>query len=180
MRCPFCGVENPDDAMFCGNCGKGFYGQAPPKTKTDNKIVWIIVAVVIALVVVPIVLSAILYVMVLGVGPPVDGMVPVIGTTKGSTASDTTWTVTAISGSASVLKADVYVQVKDAGGTFTITTESLLYATGTHEFNYSSASTGSYLSIGDVFSLNKVIYTQGSTITLVTASASAQYCIMTV
>jgi len=169
-------AENPIEAMYCLRCGNGLYGQIPPKSKSDSKIILIIAIVVIAVVVVPIVMSAILYVMVLGVGPGPQNTAT-LSTVRGSTALNYTWTITAISGGASVLRSDVYVQLKNSSS-FIIYTESLNSASGTHGFGYMSASYGSYMSIGDVFTLSKN-YGPGSSITLVTSSGSWQYAAMT-
>jgi flagellin-like protein len=136
----------------------------------------------ILMVAITVVLAAVLYVMVLGLGST-GSITPTIGTNKGSTATATTWTVTAISGGASILKTDVYVQVKDATGTFKLSTIALATASATQGFNYTSASAGTFISVGDVFSLVKIYsnaYTQGSTLTLVTAGATGQYCVLTV
>lgn len=177
MRCAMCGAENPDDGQFCQMCGKGMYGQPSPR-KSDSKLGTILVIVIIVLIVLPIVLSAFLYIMVLT--PVVDGMTPVFGTSKGSNATYTIWTVASISGGGSVLKSDVYVQVRNESGTYQILTEALEACDGTSGFEYTPASAGGYISVGDTFALLKDWYKQGSTITLVTPSASSQYSVMTV
>jgi flagellin-like protein len=139
----------------------------------------------ILMVAITVVLAAVLYVMVLGIGGP-GTTVPAVGTTKGTTATDYTWTITAIGSGASILKSDVYVQIKNGTtGTFSLQTTVLtdsaaLLADG---LVYSAASAGSYLSVGDIFSLDKtgaLAYTQGSTVTLVTAGAAGQYAILAV
>jgi len=138
----------------------------------------------ILMVAITVVLAAVLYVMVLGLGTT-GTITPTIGTNKGSTSNAVTWTVSAISGGAQILKNDVYVQVKYASnGTFAIQTVILSGvggASGTHGFTYSSASTGNYISVGDTFSLSKTAgFTQGDTVTLVqTAAATGQYCVLT-
>jgi len=147
----------------------------------------------ILMVAITVVLAAVLYVMVLNLGGT-STITPTIATNKGSTATDTTWTVTAISSGASILKTDVYVQIKN-GTSGTITTQTTALGTGTAPFvvtpalvtagfSYSPASSGNYISVGDVISLDKTgmnAYAQGSTITLVqTASATGQYAVLTV
>jgi flagellin-like protein len=141
----------------------------------------------ILMVAITVVLAAVLYVMVLGIGGP-GTTVPAIGTTKGSTATTITWTITAIGSGASVLKADVFVQLKNINvATFNISSVTLLTATGTQGFTYASAAGGNYLSVGDIFSVTRATtgaagpsYPTGSTLTLVTAGGSGQYCILTV
>jgi flagellin-like protein len=143
----------------------------------------------ILMVAITVVLAAVLYVMVLGIGGP-GTTVPAVGTTKGSTATTITWTITAIGSGASILKADVFVQLKNINlATFNISTVALptLVTTPTAGFTYSSAAGGNYLSVGDIFSVTRAVtgaagpsYPTGSTLTLVTAGGSGQYCILTV
>ena len=130
----------------------------------------------ILMVAITVVLAAVLYVMVLTfILPPGGGSV--IATVPDSEANNHTWRVTALSG-ASVLRSDVYVQLKNASG-FVIQTELLSVAVGTHGFGYQAASTGDYIAVGDVFTLSKA-YTQGATITLVNSNAVTQYCVLEV
>ena len=70
------------------------------------------------------------------------------------------------------------MQVRNASSVFTILTLELLTATGTHGFNYISVSAGDYISIGDVFSLDKTMYPQGSMMVLVPEFSYGQYCVM--
>jgi len=140
----------------------------------------------ILMVAITVVLAAVLYVMVLGLGGT-STITPTIATNKGSSSTATTWTVTAISSGASILKSDVFVQIKN-GTTGTITTQTTLLATVVADpasgLHYAQASAGTYVSVGDVFSLDKTglyAYAQGSTVTLVqTASATGQYAVLTV
>jgi flagellin-like protein len=135
----------------------------------------------ILMVAITVVLAAVLYVMVLGLGTT-GTITPTIGTNKGSTSNAVTWTVSAISGGAQILKTDVYVQVKYASnGTFAIQTVALATASTTHGMTYSAASSGNYISVGDTFALSKTAgYAQGDTMTLVqTAGATGQYCVLT-
>jgi len=104
----------------------------------------------------------------------------VFGISKSSTATKYVFTVTAISGGSPVLKTDVYVLVKNATGSVTISTVQLGTATGTEGFNYTSASGGQYISVGDEFSLDRTMYTVGSTLKLVTANGANTYCVVTV
>jgi len=134
----------------------------------------------ILLVAITVVLAAVLYVMVLGLVGNNSNSVPVIGLNRGSGVTNITWTITTFEGGRSVFKSDVYVQLRANGtSTFTMSTEPLLNATGTHGFSYSSAMPGDYLGVGDVLSLSKN-YQQGTTLTLVNADASSQYCMLTV
>ena len=109
---------------------------------------------------------------------------PKINTNKSLNGTDTIWTVTSISNSPGILKIDVYVQVKNASGIYLISTEPLISVSDTHGFNYTPHpgwfSNASYISVGDVFSLNRIMYTNGSSIMLVTIYASGQFCEMTV
>jgi len=140
----------------------------------------------ILMVAITVVLAAVLYVMVLGLGTT-GTITPTIGTNKGTNATYTTWTVSAISGGASILKTDVYVQVKDANGTFQVQTVVLAKdlagspaaPVGGH-FSYSPAASGNYISVGDVFGIDKAHFKQGSTVTLVTSGAAGQYCVLSV
>jgi archaeal type IV pilus assembly protein PilA len=139
----------------------------------------------ILMVAITVVLAAVLYVMVLGIGGP-GTTVPAVGTTKGTTATSYTWTITAIGSGASILKSDVYVQIKNGTtGLFSLQT-TVLTATATLTaagLTYSSASAGNYISVGDIFSLAKtgtLAFTQGSTVTLVTSGAAGQYAVLTV
>jgi len=136
----------------------------------------------ILMVAITVVLAAVLYVMVLGIGGP-GTTVPAVGTTKGTTATTYTWTITAIGSGASILKSDVYMQIKN-GTTGLITTQTTLLATtASAGFTYSPASAGTYISVGDILSLAKTgpyAYAQGSTVTLVTAGAAGQYAVLTV
>jgi magnesium-transporting ATPase (P-type) len=122
-------------------------------------------------------ISGILY--ILSLTPPPPPELPQIGTASSSDAHNWTWTITAFSTESSVLKSDVYVQLRNASGIYVIPTSILTSASGTHGFNYTPALGEEYLSVGDVFSLSKD-YTVGCTITLVTDSATQQYCVLTV
>ena len=108
----------------------------------------------------------------------------VITMNKGATATTTTFTVKASPNSCLTLplKSDVYVQVKDASGTFKILSVLLSTATGTQGFTYSSSTgaVGQYISVGDVFSLNSSMYGVGSTLALVNIDSTITYCIRTV
>jgi len=146
----------------------------------------------ILMVAITVVLAAVLYVMVLGLGTT-GTITPTIATNKGTSATATTWTVAAISGGASILKTDVFVQIKNAT-TNAITTQTTALWLGsainpvltTAGVTYSAASASTFISVGDVFGLAKVgpgpnSYQQGCTMTLVaTASATGQYCVLTV
>jgi len=133
----------------------------------------VITAVIMLIILLPIISNAVF--------PPQPYWTPTITTIRIATATAMTWTVTVISGEASILKGDVYVQVKDANDTYTITTEALLTATGTHGFEYTPISAGNNIAVGDEFSLDNTIYGQGSSLTLVrTASATGQYCVLVV
>lgn len=111
-----------------------------------------------------------------------SGFPATITSSKGSTATTFTWTVTSITGLVPILKTDVYVQVKYASNsTFAIQTVILATASGTHGFTYSPATGGSYIAVGDTFSISRTAgYSTGDTITLVkSAGATAQYCVFT-
>jgi len=112
-------------------------------------------------------------------GPPQG---PYLQAAKSSTATDTTWTVVNIAGGSSILKSEVYVQLKNADGLFVIASELLDSASGTHGFSYDSitGASGLKISVGDVFSLNKTMYLLGSTIILVPPDATHAYCDLTV
>ena len=133
----------------------------------------------ILLVAVTVVLAAILYVMALGIGGPGTVSPPVFGTNEGGDPNNYSWTLTAISGGRSVLKTDVYVQLRNSSDNFLIQTTPLATADGTHGFKYKAASTGDFIGVGDIFSLSRD-YTQGTVLTLVTAGATGQYAMLTI
>jgi flagellin-like protein len=136
------------------------------------------VVATILLVAITVILAAVLYVMASGMFNTTTSL-PVIGMNRGSGPTDYFWTITTFEGGKSVYKSDVYLQLRVNGtSTFLIMTELLSNASGTHGFKYLSATTGNYLGVGDVFTLSKN-YLQGTTITLVNADASGQFCIMT-
>jgi hypothetical protein len=124
--------------------------------------------------------SVLLYLLIPNDFTPPPG--PYLQTTKSSTATDTIWTVVYVSGGSSILKSDVYVQVKDASGLLMIATERLGSASGTHGFSYDSTTgaSGLKISVGDVFSLNKTMYSLGSTIILFPSDATHAYCVLPV
>jgi flagellin-like protein len=128
----------------------------------------------ILMVAITVVLAAVLYVMVLAFILPQTG--GTIGTFPDTDANNHVWRVTALTGS--ILRSDVFVQVKNASG-FIIQTELLTTAAGTHGFGYQAATTGDYIAVGDTFTLSKA-YTQGSSITLVNSDAKLQYCVLEV
>lgn len=97
-----------------------------------------------------------------------------------STEATTEWVITSISSGSSVLRSDVFVQVKDANSVIRIATIELALASGTCGFNYTPASAGNFIVVGDEFSLDRALYSNGSTITLVNEVASFQYCRLTV
>lgn len=107
---------------------------------------------------------------------------PGMGATEHSTATNYTFTISYMRtcGSPAPLKSDVYVQVKNAIGIMAIYTTQLASASGTQGFNYTPASTGDRLSVGDVFSLDRTLYAYGSTIALVMADGMGQYAIFQV
>jgi hypothetical protein len=56
----------------------------------------------------------------------------------------------------------------------------LTSASGTNGFNYTSTSNGEYIALGDIFSLSKTQYAQGSQIILVAHNGWSEYCVLTV
>lgn len=132
----------------------------------------------ILMVSVSVVLAAILYVMSTNVVDPSASVTPMVSTSRTTDNTNIVWTVVAIAGSHAVLRTDVYIQLQNESG-FIIQTEPLLNASGTHGFKYTEANSGDYLSVGDMFSLDKA-YTTGCKLTLVTPSATSLYGQMTV
>jgi hypothetical protein len=98
---------------------------------------------------------------------------PIITVDKSTTLTATTWTITNISKGVSILKNNVYIQLRNESGLI-IDNESLTTASGTHGFLYFSTTgiTGPYISVGDIFSLSKD-YAQGSTIALMPTGNSS-------
>jgi len=97
----------------------------------------------------------------------------VIGTSKGSTATNWTWTIMAITAGMQISRSDINIQLKNASG-FVINMEPLSAASGTHGFNYLNYTSGDYLSPLDVFSLSKD-YAVGSKINLITSHPWPSY-----
>jgi len=170
------------------------------KRKKDSSAVSPVIATIL-MVAITVVLAAVLYVMVLGLTPTV-GTSATFGTTKTVASGSVRWTVVSVS-AGPALKSAVYVQIKDASGTFALTTTAM--TTGTYPctgavapptwvratvgtalnmqgFNYSSSSAASYtyISVGDTFTLDSTMYKTGSTLTLVNSDSTNQYCILTV
>jgi len=109
-------------------------------------------------------------------------MPPVFGTNIGNDPDNYIWTISAILGGMSVLKTDVYVQLRTIimnETVFIIATEPLLAVSGTHGFNYSAATVGNYIAVGDSFSLSKS-YASGTTLSLVAPDATGAYAIFNV
>jgi flagellin-like protein len=128
----------------------------------------------ILMVAITVVLAAVLYVMVLGIGGP-GSVTPTIAAIRSTTATSYVYTVTAISGASAIQQTDVAVQLKGNGtSTFLIQTETLANAEGMAGFHYSAAGSGTTISVGDVFTIPKT-YAAGTTLTLVTLTASGQY-----
>lgn len=145
--------------------------------RKDEEAVSPVIATIL-MVAITVVLAAVLYVMVLGIGGP-GQITPPIGMSKGSTSTTWTFSISSIGGAGQVLKTDVYVLVKNAAGTITIQSVQLA-ATLAPGFNYSAASSGTYMSVGDTFTLVKTTYAVGSTMTLLTAGGQGQYGVYTV
>jgi len=124
----------------------------------------------------------ILTVMNMGVGNSCACVTPTINTNKVANATTVCWTVDNISGGALILKSDVNVWLKASSGIATISGIVLLNVTSTQGFMYIPASTGDYISVGDVFSLDSIMYSHGSTLTLMPSptSINANYCVLTV
>lgn len=89
----------------------------------------VISVVILLILLLPIIINAI--------APPRPylGMTPPIGFSKGSDSDNLIWTLSAIGGSASILKSNVYVQLKNTS-ILVIATEPLTTASGTHGFRY--------------------------------------------
>jgi hypothetical protein len=124
-----------------------------------------------------------MYVMTLGL---VGGntTTPLIGLTKSATDTNHVWTVNAITGGASILRTDIYVQLLNESG-FVIQTQPLFNVgnqtgcNGSHGFLYAPSANSTFISVGDSFFLDKA-YTQGCKISLVNPSATSLYAVMTV
>ena len=139
----------------------------PPKSKMSKRNVVAITVTAIALVSIIIVAYLLLF--------PSGGCLcnaPLMTFDKSNTSTATTWTVTNISSGVSILKIDVYIQLRNSTGLI-IDNEPLLTASGTHGFLYYSTTgmTGLYISVGDVFSLSRD-FSQGSTVALVPTPSS--------
>jgi len=138
-----------------------------------NRPFYLIVIVIIALLIIGLIIAYFPWL------PPDPGpQLPPIVTVKSSDINNYIWTVTTIGAGSPILKSDIYVQLKNASG-YVIQTEGLTTISGTHGFNYVPASSGIYISAGDVFSLSRD-YAVGSKIFLVDAPASGYYTILTV
>jgi len=151
----------------------------PAKRKMSRRAKIILLTLLaISLIVLALVLYEVVMIYIYSQPSGPGAIVPVISVTKSSNATTWTWAITAIGGVGSILKSNVYVQLKNASG-FIIGNEPLTVASGTHGLNYYSISTGDHIAVGDVFTLSRD-YLQGCSITLVTAAASGHYCVLTV
>jgi flagellin-like protein len=132
----------------------------------------------ILMVAMAVVLAAILYVMTISLATGPGASPPVIGMNRESNIDNYIWTIVAIEGGRTVLKTDVFVQLHNESS-FNVLTEPLLDVSGTHGFNYFSATTGDSLGAGDVFTLSKD-YGPGTVLTLVNLGATGQYALLAV
>jgi flagellin-like protein len=133
----------------------------------------------ILMVALTVVLAAILYVLILSLSGSGTTIPPVFGMNLSGDPDNRLWILTAISGGRTVLKNDVYVQLWNETDGFIILTEPLASASGTHGFKYTAASSGDYISVGDIFALSRN-YLTGCKLTLVNPDASGQYSALTV
>jgi hypothetical protein len=157
---------------------------AIPKKKWSERKKIVIASLVIAF----FTIFALLVFIILTIGP--GGTSPntiQIVTNKGFTATTTTWIVEDISGDSHLPTSDVYVIVKNANGVVTIPTILLSEANGTYGFTYMPAlhinpGMATYINKGDIFSLDKTLYTQGSSITLwqLGPNIPYSYCVLSV
>jgi len=152
---------------------------AVPKKKWSRRKKVIVTSIPVALI---LILVIFVYIMATHLEGGIQS--PLIITNKSLTSTDTIWTVSGITHTSGILKSEVYVQVKNAAGVFRILTSQLGTVNGIAGFNYTPHpgwfSNASCISVGDVISLNITEYAKGSTITLVNADSTSQYCIMTV
>jgi len=152
-------------------------------TPNDREGVSPVIATIL-MVAVTVVLAAILYVMASGIASNDTDVTPMISAAKSSDDHNIVWTVSAIAGSHAVLRIDVYIQLMNESG-FVIQTEPLISqgatpgCSGTHGFNYTPASAGNSIGVGDIFIIDKA-YNQGCSLTLVTPGATALYVKFTV
>jgi ribosomal protein L40E len=175
--CPNCGAMNPCHYAYCGMCGSAMIQPVQQPKPRTSELHYGIIALLIGVSTI-IAFNAVFF---LTISPPLNNhdTQAVFGIVKGTTADTLTWTITAISGGASVLRSDVYVQLRNASGDYVIATEPMTVASGTHGFNYAAASAGNYISVGDVITLSDD-YAVGSVIYLVTAGAVGQYAVLSV
>jgi hypothetical protein len=141
--------------------------------RESNRRRWVIANVLVILLIV-----GLLIVPMVNYTPPHNIAPASFEANKGADIDNFRWTIVAISGSATVWKSDVYVQLRNASG-FVITNEPITAASGTHGFKYEPVSSEDYIRVGDVLRLSKD-YAEGCTITLVTPGATWQYALLTV
>ena len=101
-------------------------------------------------------------------------------TSRSNTLNATNWTITAFNNDLIYLKSQVYVSTKNADGEYLIGQIPILIASGTKGFNYSATTNTDALSVGDVLSLDKVFYKEGSTLVLTDEIGVHVYCYATV
>ena len=179
MNCPYCGRINPDDAIFCSSCGTALHLPAP--RKSAGNIVMILIVVVVIMTVLSVVFSAMMYVMILGTGG--DGGPPlVISITKSTTASHYIATVTAMSGASTFSLSDICLIVKDSSGSITLVQSPLsAMVSGVHYEGvaFQDAVAPENLNVGDSFSLDRQLYSIGSSITLTNLAGTSTFCSLT-
>ncbi|HDP96306.1 MAG TPA: type IV pilin, partial [Euryarchaeota archaeon] len=136
----------------------------------------------ILMVAITVVLAAVLYVMVLGIGGDTGSSINV-SMSKDSSATNWTYSVTAISGTSQLAQADVYIIVKDASNAIGLTATAVSsFTTGeyTSGVMFVDANTAGYLNAGDYFVLDRTTYAVGSQIQLTDSSGSTTYCSYTI
>lgn len=173
MNCPYCGRINPDNVLFCPSCGTAVNLPAPKKSSSN--VVMVVIAVIVIVVALSVVLSAVMYVMVLGIGggsPP-----PMVSMTKSSTADYLVATVVALSGSSMFSLSDMRLIVKNSSGTITLVRSPLstMVSGVIYDGVMFQGLTPGYLNVGDDFSLDKHLYSPGSSITLTNIAGTAAY-----
>ena len=134
----------------------------------------------ILMVAITVVLAAVLYVMVLGIGGDTGASINV-SMTKDSTATNWTYSVTAISGTSQLAQSDVYLIVKNQDNAVNVSATVLSSLTSyTSGVKYVDANTASYLNAGDYIILDRDYFQTGSSIQLTDSSGQTTYCTYTV
>jgi len=176
MRCPYCGIENPDGTWYCNNCGQQIvfpspYNQYQPivKPKDDSKVLLIIIIVVLLIIIVPVILAGALYLWVLGIDngprPPWEILIDL---NKSETGNGIYWEITVISVHGVAYESEIDVVIV-SNGTLQLfeRLSSFNPEISMNGVTYFETSADATLDAGDYFLLDRVTYPEGTIFDLI-------------